>query len=183
MSQIKKAFSEHRRLLLAYIAKYALQPADIDDIMQETFAQTLEASRKDVINAPKSYLFIVARNLIFRHLRNQSKHMMEEIGEIDESELESSDLSIEKTVHNSNKMKAVLVAADSLPAQCRRVFLMRKFYGMSHKQIAAELRISTSTVERHITNALKRCRATMQRKGYNLNETSAVNELSVRRIK
>ena len=38
-----------------------------------------------------------------------------------------------------------------------KFFLMRKVLGQSHSEIASELGISKSTVERHITDAIKKC--------------------------
>ena len=39
---------------------------------------------------------------------------------------------------------------EQLPARCRQVFTLRKVYGLSQKEIAAELKISENTVESHL---------------------------------
>jgi DNA-directed RNA polymerase specialized sigma24 family protein len=49
---------------------------------------------------------------------------------------------------------------------------MKKAYGYSHKEIAAQLGISTSTVEKHVAAGLKRCSEYMQKK-MNTNECAA----------
>ncbi|MCB1674664.1 MAG: helix-turn-helix domain-containing protein [Halioglobus sp.] len=54
-------------------------------------------------------------------------------------------------------------AAKTLPAQCQRVFLLKRVYGYSHKEIARELGISISTVEKHAAAGLKRCLEYMTR--------------------
>ena len=48
-------------------------------------------------------------------------------------------------------------AVASLPPKCRKVYLLRKVYGMSYKDIAATLKISDSTVEAHISKGYARC--------------------------
>ena len=48
-------------------------------------------------------------------------------------------------------------AVASLPPKCRKVYLLRKVYGMSYKDIAATLQISDSTVEAHISKGYARC--------------------------
>lgn len=45
-----------------------------------------------------------------------------------------------------------------LPEKCRIVFEYSRFHGKSHAQIAAELQISSKTVEKHINTALRRLR-------------------------
>ncbi len=44
------------------------------------------------------------------------------------------------------------------PTQCRRVFVLKKIYGLSQEEIAAELGIAQSTVEKHIAKGLLLCR-------------------------
>jgi RNA polymerase sigma-70 factor (ECF subfamily) len=43
----------------------------------------------------------------------------------------------------------------SLPEVCRHVFLLSRYEGMNHQQIAEQLGISTNTVDNHIKRALK----------------------------
>ena len=43
------------------------------------------------------------------------------------------------------------------------LFLMAKVYGMSYKEIAAELNIGTSVIEKHVAKGLEICHAYMQR--------------------
>ena len=53
----------------------------------------------------------------------------------------------------SNFCEAVRI----LPVQCRKVFVLKKVYGYSQREIAIELEISESTVEKHIALGMKRC--------------------------
>lgn len=53
-------------------------------------------------------------------------------------------------------------AIDTLPERCRIIFCMSRFDEKSHKEIAAELDISTKTIENQITRALKTLRAVMK---------------------
>jgi len=46
-----------------------------------------------------------------------------------------------------------------LPAQCRKVYLLRKVHGLSHKEISDRLEISISAVEKHILRGVLKCRA------------------------
>ena len=46
-------------------------------------------------------------------------------------------------------------AIDQMPDKCKEVFKLSRFEGLSHKQIAVRLSISTKTIENHITKAMK----------------------------
>ncbi len=50
----------------------------------------------------------------------------------------------------------IWTAIEALPEQCRRIFLMNRFEGLTNDQIAGELNISKRTVETQISNALKK---------------------------
>ncbi|MBL4855237.1 MAG: sigma-70 family RNA polymerase sigma factor [Robiginitomaculum sp.] len=163
---MQDAFIAHRGVLVAYISRYLLNPEDVEDILQETFLKSLVASRQKDILSPRSYLFIVARNLMFGKLRKKSRDIMKEIGEIDERYLASNDVPADISLHQKQKMTAFITATNQLPSQCRRVFLMRKLMGLSQVEISQELGISKSTVERHITNAIKKCQLIMAKEGY-----------------
>lgn len=47
---------------------------------------------------------------------------------------------------------------EELPPRCRDVFILYKIHGMSYKEIATELGISQSGVEKHVTKGLSHCR-------------------------
>ncbi|MBO9639228.1 MAG: sigma-70 family RNA polymerase sigma factor, partial [Siphonobacter aquaeclarae] len=50
----------------------------------------------------------------------------------------------------------------SLPPQCQRVFLMSRFEGRKHREIAEELQLSIKTVEAHLQKALVHLRKIVQ---------------------
>ena len=47
------------------------------------------------------------------------------------------------------------MALNSLPERCRTIFILKRIEGMTLKEIAQQLDISTKTVENQITKALK----------------------------
>ena len=49
-------------------------------------------------------------------------------------------------------------AIQSLPKKCRRIFTLRKVYGLSLKQISGERNISVKTVEAQISIGVKKSR-------------------------
>ena len=48
-------------------------------------------------------------------------------------------------------------AVRQLPIQARRVFVLKKVYGYSQREIASELGLAESTVEKHVALAIRRC--------------------------
>jgi RNA polymerase sigma-70 factor (ECF subfamily) len=54
---------------------------------------------------------------------------------------------------------------DQLPPLCRRVFVLRKVYRLSHDEIAEVLGVSHSTIEKHVAKGLVRCRDYLRQAG------------------
>ena len=176
------AFAEHKSVLVSYLAQKLLTPADIDDLLQETFIQAFRAEQKGPIKSPKGYLFIIARNLLSKQFAKQSKELVREISEAEFSSIAADDSSPEIQVHFKMKMETFEKAVATLPPQCRRVFILRKIYGLSQKKIASKLDISCSTVERHITIALTRLAGIMSDKGYNQSESTNCSVSTVKKV-
>ncbi len=56
-------------------------------------------------------------------------------------------------------------AVARLPPKCQLVFMLSRFDGLSHRQIASKLGISAKMVEKHIARALIACQAAVGGRG------------------
>jgi len=180
---IAQAFIEHKSVLSAYLAHKFLSQADIDDLLQDIFEQAYLAEKKRDITSPKGYLFGVARNLLSQRYAKNARRISVEINDAQISDLAAEFISPENKLYYKIKMKILVKAIKTLPPQCQKVFILRKIRGLSQKKIASRLKISTSTVERHITIALSRLNATLAEQGYSETENSHQERSNVRRLK
>jgi RNA polymerase sigma-70 factor (ECF subfamily) len=69
---------------------------------------------------------------------------------------------------------------DRLPPLCRRVFVLRKVYKLSHTEIAEVLGVSHSTIEKHVAKGLLRCRDYLRDQGM-LDASEPVGSGDIRR--
>ena len=69
--------------------------------------------------------------------------------------LDTAGRSAEAALHAKQRLQAIVSVLDELSPQCRNVFVLHKFEGLTHPEIAARVGISRSTVEKHMTTALK----------------------------
>ncbi len=61
-----------------------------------------------------------------------------------------------------NLIREIDSAVDSLPPQCRQIFIMAKRHGMKYREIADTLHLSPKTVENQIGIALSKIRELMK---------------------
>lgn len=163
---VADAFAEHRDVLAGYIARKILRSDEVEDLLQETFCQAYQAQGDRPMQSPKGYLFIVARNLVSRSFSRQSKHITRVIDEAQLENVPSPEVPADEQLHSKIEMTLFMEAVESLPPRSKSVFLRCKVHGATQAQIAKELGISTSTVERDIALALTRLSSIMRKKGY-----------------
>ena len=167
MEDIRQVFLS-LRLGLARAASRIVPPDDVEDIVQETYVRLCQVQEE--IRHPKSYLFRIVRNLSLDHVKRADQRLNTSI-DSDEDELdgESDTHWIDATFHaaaSQEEFGQFCDAVRELPIQCRRVFILKKVYNYSQKEIAHELGISQSTVEKHVALGIRRCHTVMQRTGH-----------------
>jgi RNA polymerase sigma factor (sigma-70 family) len=163
---VSGSYLEHKSVLKRYLSRFLTSPDDIDDVLQETFLRAFQAEGKDArIRSPKAYLTRIARNIALKELHKRSTLVFGYVDEVATPETYGS-TPTEQHVVEHERIAVFCKAAASLPAQCRKAFLMCKVYGFSHQEIAQELGISVSTVEKHLASGLQRCNEYMTARGF-----------------
>jgi len=98
----------------------------------------------------KSYLYLMVRNACYDFNRNSQKAMPSIDLNIVENKSEQDDDECFSEIAAN-----LWTAIDSLPQQCRRIFLMSKRDGMKYSDIAQELGLSVKTIETQVSKAYK----------------------------
>ena len=168
-NSVLKAFMICRDALVRSIMKMGAQQEDVDDILQETFLRVFNANQKKTISSLQDYLFVVSRNLVYRGLSDRSREI---VTEIDDALLGVEENSADMALHFRLKFEALNEALSSLPEKHRHAILLRKFYGLSHKEIARKMKVSVSSVEKYISGGIKRCGQILQTQGYDVESGS-----------
>jgi RNA polymerase sigma factor (sigma-70 family) len=147
-----------------------LKRHDIDDVLQETFIRACAAAEKTEIRHPRSFMLKTARNLALNHIGTayNRRTQVEDFssGDVSISEISLVTESVEAELESREQFLGFCRAVRALPPQCRRVFVLRKVYGLTQQEIAAYLEISESTVEKHVVKGLLLCKGFMKENGY-----------------
>ena len=167
MSTILEAYLENEGALKRYLRRFIKSHEAADDLAQEAFLRAFAAEAQHVIDAPKAFLFKVARNLALNELARQSSMAIEPLGDFEDQDVleDSSQAAVDDVVDSRERVRLLARAIAALPPQCAKVFILRKMRGLSQKEIAVRLNISVRTVENHVALGLSRCRAYMRAYG------------------
>ncbi len=147
------------RRKLARAVSRIVPPPEIEDIVQETYVRVCQFDQVGDIRHPRSFLYRTARNLALDHIKRSASRVTVSLSDDDEEY--SDEPRLARDVYDQlaarQEFEIFCEAVQQLPLQCRRVFVLRKVYGYSQKEIARALDISESTVEKHIAFGIKRC--------------------------
>jgi len=158
-SSLLEAALEFEGVLRACLRRYVHNAADVEDLLQETYAQLLEvrASEKGEVRSVRGFTLGIARNLALNWLRRRQIVSMESITDLEDlSDLDEGE-QVERIVNAEQELALLVEAVEALPERCRQVFTLRKVYGFTQKEIAARLGISENTVEQHLVKAGRHC--------------------------
>jgi RNA polymerase sigma factor (sigma-70 family) len=128
---------------------------DIDDLVQEAYSRIWTADFSTIRNG-RAYLYATVRHLLAEYARRSRIVPIELLGEIDSLGIISDVADVERQVGARQELARMSALVATLPPQCRRVFELRKFEGLSHRDVALRMGISEKTVENHLTRALAR---------------------------
>jgi RNA polymerase sigma-70 factor (ECF subfamily) len=142
------------------------QTGEIDlthDIVQETFIKVWEhrKSIKPNLSFP-AYLLRISRNLIcdivkHRKIRERTDKFIPHIA------LSENDDPSEALHLNILQEQITTIINRDLPSRCREIFLLSRFEGKTHREIADIFNLSVRTVENQIAHALKVLRKKLDR--------------------
>jgi len=149
--------------LKGYLRRFLRRPEDIEDVVQDSFLKTLEAATKGEIQHPSSYLYTTARNLAINKLTRNYYELFDFIENFPEDMALLETVSLEDEAISSERLMLFCRVAAQLPEQCRKVLILRKVYGYSQHEVAEQLEISVSTVEKHLVKGMLRCTEFMSR--------------------
>ena len=145
---------------LSRVVAKIVPPKDIEDIVQETYVRVCQVSGQKQLNSPRAFLFRTARNLALDHIR---RHEFRFAGSVEDDpatgfgEGERAYNETYEQAASDEEFAEFCNAVRHLPLQCRRAFVLKKVYGYSQREIAQELGISESTVEKHVSLGIRRC--------------------------
>ena len=136
------------------------------DIVQESYARVLAVQHSgQAVPEPRALLYRTARNLqIDQYRRSEVRGETWHAADAEASAAELDSLAApqatepEQAASSAQGVNALLAAIDALPVRCREAFILHKFDGLPHSEVAERMGISRKMVEQHIKLAMGACR-------------------------
>jgi RNA polymerase sigma factor (sigma-70 family) len=141
--------------LTRYFRRRIRNEAEVEDMVQEVFARIVARDSEEPVEHLGGYVLKIASSvLIDQFRRRSSKESVLHVAF--DSELHGEDeIDPERVLGGRQDLRAVTEALLCLPERTRTVFILRRLEGRKHREIARQLGISVSAVEKHMLRAIE----------------------------
>ncbi len=185
---VERAVRKHNRLLVNWLTQKFGEAETAQDIAQNAYLRVLRYAESNEIDNPRALIFKTAANLAANEFRSRRRSpalpasysaSVEDLLEAVPSDAPSP----ERAAEAKQELKASMEAISHLPDRTRRAFIMSRFMDKSYREIAADLKVSESSVEKYIISALKTLREAVQREAGRANVIDITGKVSAHRKK
>jgi len=161
-SAFELVFKKYYSLLCVFVSRYCTDDSMAEEIVSNFFYNFYRKRESlKITSSLRSYMFRSVKNSALNYIRDHAK--LVSVNEQDSKEL---NLRVTDTVHDTlmgKELEEIINSAiDSLPEQCKVVFVKSRFEGKKYREIATELNISVNTVETQMSRALKKLRVELK---------------------
>lgn len=158
-SFLERMYQDNHEGFLRFLIQKTKNTADAHEVLQEAFQKLMDRDGLDDMENPRAYLYRTAINIVIDRKRKDQHHTqyIREVsaGIITDFASGSHTIPADRHLSAKQELDAIYSLLDELPEKCRRSFVMHRVHNMKYSEIAEELKISVSMVEKYIIQALK----------------------------
>ncbi|WP_129778195.1 RNA polymerase sigma factor [Peristeroidobacter soli] len=145
----------HEPALRAWLGRKQRSGINVDDIVQEAYTILASQPAYQAIRHPRGYLFQIAHSLVVRHIRRARIVDIQAVEDLDQWDTAGAAPSLEQGAIARDELRYLAETIAVMPEKTREAFILRRVRGLSHRDIARQMKISESTVEKHIARGLR----------------------------
>lgn len=153
-------YAAYRPELLRFLITRTGDPAEAEDVLQELWLRVHAAGGSPVANG-RAYLYRAAQNLVLDRMRERRRRStrdrdwsVAEYGAASPGETADPRPGAEQAMEDQQRSARLATAIAALPPAAGRVFRLHKLDGLPHADVARELGITRSGVEKHMATAM-----------------------------
>ncbi|GJL56695.1 MAG: RNA polymerase sigma factor [Nitrospirales bacterium] len=156
---LEDLFHSYHHSLLTYLRGLVKCSHFAEELAQETYLRLhTSVPATTTVMHPRAYLFRTAHNLAMDQQAKRTAEWKHRIFGGIPADLPCSLPQPDGIADSRQRLQSIANALNELPDACRQAFILHKFHGMTHAEIAQTLGVSKSMVEKHLMRALAHCR-------------------------
>lgn len=163
IASLLRAYLDRREALKRYFALRLRSDEAAEDLVQDIYlkVQSFDRDMIAAIESPVAFLYRLGSNLMLDRIKARERAARRDAAWLELAsdrrgdEGVSDEPAADEVLASRQRLQRLLAAVEGLTPPVRRAFRLHKLEGRSHRETAAEMGISKSAVEKHISVALK----------------------------
>jgi RNA polymerase sigma factor (sigma-70 family) len=153
-----------RGWLTRYFGRRVREAADVEDMVQDVFLRIAARDSTDTIEHLDGYVMRTASNVLTDRMRQRSTRRTDFHVAFNPDLHGETEFDADRILSGKEELNAAMAALLSLPERTRVVFLLRRLEGLKVRDIAAQLGVSVSAVEKHLVKAIQHLQTEMEKR-------------------
>lgn len=144
-----------RNVLRRYFAKHGVGEDELDDLVQDVFLRIVQRGDARKLDQLDGYIFQTAASVLADRWRRRKVRQADRHIPFDPDRHSEASAALDDAVMSREALRAISLSLMDLPERVRRVFLLRRVDGLPFQQIARQLGLSVSAVEKDMLRAVR----------------------------
>ncbi|WP_459207964.1 RNA polymerase sigma factor [Pseudomonas sp. MLB6B] len=165
-SRFNALFVRQRLPLLRTLQRMVGNPSTAEDLLQETYLRVTRALAERPVTHLEPFVFQTARNLALDHLRArraQARTLVDDVPEQVLHNVAAPLTSSEDAAHAEQMLRHLSSQLGQLTERQQRIFVLSRVQGASYLEIAQQLKVSASTVQKELKLIMALCMGIAER--------------------
>lgn len=145
---------KYEGLLRSLLWRLTRNQADVEELLQETYAKLLHKSAEGIHNI-RGYVCRTACHVANDWAAHRKVIPLELMADLDAMEVFSDEALAEDVIYQHQEIERLVAAVKQLPLDMQQAFILSKVYGYSHQEIKARTRMTQRVLERRLTDAVR----------------------------
>jgi len=168
MEALQALIETHQARVVGTVAKMLGDDVDSEDIAQQVFIRVWKSAHRYQPTAKfTTWLFKIARNLVFNELRRRKRHPVTPLQQEEEEHffqpIDCGGMAPDTALLDSELADAIQMAIDALPETQRMAIILRRYEEMPYDEIAEVLDLSVPAVKSVLFRARAAVRARLRK--------------------
>lgn len=159
-SHFNDVFLAQRAVLLRTLQRMVGNPSTAEDLLHETWLRVSRALTEHPVDHLEPFVFQTARNLALDHLRARRIHARTLVEDVSPGQLERVVAQLgkpEDAAHAKHLLESLSASLSTLSPRQQKIFTLSRLNGCSYLEIAEQLQVSASTVQKELKLIMAIC--------------------------
>lgn len=144
-----------RGALLAWFRRRVPDPAEAEDLTQESFLRVAQRGHPEDVAHFESYLYRTARSVLVDRSRRRGVRKTDDHVPLQADHEGAQEADALRALLAKERLRRVSATLMTMPERTRAIFVLCRLEGMRYAEIATRFGISVSAVQKHMLRAIE----------------------------